>query len=430
MALKHVTRKYFQGKVVAYFKRKSGVVRYKLCKIDQKFLTRNLRVKDTYTEQNHESLNKQMDELEERIDNAIGRILYDAPDKVLNNEVIEDYLNKPQANNDISEATDGALLPDFRKYNEIKNQQKHTEDLKNGETRKLHPTMKDYISSANALEDYEYDTKRQYYRSDITEEFLDDFKEWLAVEHIDSEEHKYRCKGDMNNKTINKRLENLAAFIKAYYGDEAIHSLIMNNRITYHSNTKVIVLSLDEVKELYYRELKNPAHDTVRNYFVFLCQTGLRFSDLLLLDDKNFLKQRDGSYNLSYISHKTKVEIEFKLTAKAQEIAKKYNYKFRHYSNQAFNRILKEMLENEGLYEDEISANRFVLGRIDEGKVMRREKISAHTARRTFISSLISKGVSAYQVMNMSGHTKLSTMDIYVEKFAPEVQEATKKIEI
>ena len=91
---------------------------------------------------------------------------------------------------------------------------------------------------------------------------------------------------------------------------------------------------------------------------------------------------------------------------------------------------LKEMLETEELYEDEIASNRFVLGRVEEGKAMRREKISAHTARRTFISSLIHEGVSPYQVMNMSGHTKLSTMDIYVEKFAPTVQEATLKIEI
>ena len=290
--------------------------------------------------------------------------------------------------------------------------------------------MKDYISAANALEDFEYDTKQQYHLSDIDEDFLEDFKEWLAEEHVNSQEHKYKCNGDMTNKTINKRLENLAAFIKAYYGNETTHNLIMNSRITYHSNTKVIVLSLDEVKELYYRELKNPSHIIVRDYFVFLCQTGLRYSDLLLLGNKNFLKQRDGSYKLSYVAHKTKVEVEFKLTSKALEIAKKYNFNFKHYTNQAFNRTLKEMMETEELYDDEISSNRFVLGRIEESKVMRREKISAHTARRTFISSLINKGVSPYQVMNMSGHTKLSTMDIYVEKFAPTVQEATKKIEI
>lgn len=430
MALKNVRRRYFQGKVVAYFKKNGGVVRYKLCKIDQGFLTRNLRVKDTYTVCNHQLLNEQIDELEEKVDKAIGSILYEAPDTILNNEAIENYLNKPHGSDQRDESDDGVLLSDFRKYNEEKSEKKHFEDVRNGETRKQHPTMKDYISAANALEDFEYDTKTQYHLSDVTEEFIEDFKEWLSEERVNSEEHTYITRGDMTNKTINKRLENLAAFIKAYYGDEATHGLIMANRITYHSKAKVIVLSLDEVKELYYRELKNPTHNTVRDYFVFLCQTGLRYSDLLLLGEKNFLKQQDGSYHLSYVSHKTKAEIEFRLTSKALEIAERYNFTFKHYTNQAFNRTLKDMLANEELYDDEISSNRFVLGRVEEGKMMRREKISAHTARRTFISSLIHEGVSPYQVMNMSGHKKLSTMDIYVEKFAPQVQEATKKIEI
>lgn len=429
MALKNVKRVYFQGKVVAYFKKNGGVIRYKLYKIDQGFLTRNLRVKDTYTVCNYQKLNEQIDELEERVDNAIGSILYDAPDTVLNNKVIENYLNKPLGSDKNIEAHDGILLPDFRRYNEEKSQKKHMEDVKNGETRKLHPTMKDYISCANALEDYEYDTKTQYYLSDITEDFIEDFKEWLVEERKSSEQHKYKTSGGMSNKTINKRLENLAAFIKSYYDDEATHSLIMTNRIKYRSKDQVIVLSLEEVKELYHRELKNPSHNTVRDYFVFLCLTGLRFSDLLLLGQNNFNRKTDDLYYLHYTSHKTGMPIEFRLTSKALDIAKKYNFSFKHYTNQAFNRILKEMLANEGLYDDEVSSNRYVLGRVVESKVMRREKISAHTARRTFISCLISKGVSPYHVMSLSGHTRLSTMDIYVEKFAPGVQEATKTIE-
>lgn len=429
MAIKNTKRLYYQGKVVSYFKKNGGVIRYKLCKIDQRFLNGKLRVKDTYTQSNYEILNSQMDELEEKVDNAISRLLYDNPSAILNNKAIDIYLRRPQDDEKISK-NDGFLLSDFRKYNEEKNEKKHMEDVRNGETRKQHPTMKDYISAANAIEDFEFDTKTQYHLSDITEDFLEDFKEWLAEERVNSEGHKYRTNGDMSDKTINKRLENLAAFIKAYYNDEATHSLIMASRIFNHNKAKVIVLSLDEVKELYYRELKNPNHNIVRDYFVFLCQTGLRYSDLLLLNENNFLKQVDGSYNIAYVSHKTRVEIEFRLTSKALEIAKRYNFAFKHYSNQAFNRTLKDMLENEGLYDDEISSNRFVLGIPEKSKVKRREKISAHSARRTFISSLISKGVSPYQVMNMSGHTRLSTMDIYVEKFAPEVQEATKKIEI
>lgn len=321
------------------------------------------------------------------------------------------------------------LLADFRAFNIKKEKELHEQDIKNGETRKRHPTIKDYISSANAIEDYEYDTKSQLYLSDITEDFISDFCEWLADEHVSTKEHKYKCKGEMVNGTINKRLENLSAFVRAYYKDNATADMIMEGRLGDSKQTRVIALTLDEVKELYYRELKNPNHNKVRDYFVFLCLTGLRFLDLTLLTETNFLRQRNGAYLLSYVSHKTKVEVEFELTSKAQEIAIRYDFHFNEYTNQGFNRALGEMLESEHLYEDEISVIRNVLKRKIQKKLCRREKISAHTARRTFISCLIAKGVPPYQVMNMSGHKRFSTMEIYVMKFSPEMQGATQKLE-
>ena len=432
MALKYVTRKYFQGKIVAYFKKNNKVLRYKLHKIEEVNLDRKLRVKSTYTLSDPDWLNEQIDDLEEKVDNAISEILYTNPDALIDGKAIDEYFANLERMHEKSsqDKEEGQLLADFQRYNEKKGEEKHREDIKNGESRKSHPSMKDYISAANAIADYEYDIKTRLYLSDVTEELISDFKDWLAEEHIDTKEHKYRCKGHMVNKTINKRLESLAAFIRAFYDNEDVAKMIMGMRFPGRGKGKVIVLSLDEVKELYYRELKNLSHNKVRDYFVFLCQTGLRYSDFLLLSEKNFLKQRDGSYLLSYVSHKTRVEVSFELTSKAQEIAERYNFTFTGYTNQAFNRTLSDMLENEELYGDEIASIQYRLGKVEEAKVMRREKISAHSARRTFISCLISKGVSPYQVMNMSGHTQLSTMDIYVEKFSPEVQKATKKIEI
>lgn len=431
MALKYVSRRYYLGKVTAYFKKNGSALRYKLYKIDDAYLTKKLRVKDDYPLQDPNEVNAQIDELEEKVDNAIAAILYDNPKAVINTKVIDDFLATLKETKSASPTaeTDKLLLADFRAYNIQKEKELHKQDLKNGETRKKHPTIKDYISSANAIEDYEYDTKSQLYLSDITEDFIEDFCEWLSEEHVNTKEHKYICKGDMVNKTINKRIENLSAFIRSYYKDNATAEMIMSNRLSDSKQTRIIALSLDEVRELYYRELKNPNHVKVRDYFVFLCLTGLRFLDLTLLTEMNFLRQRNGSYLLSYISHKTKVAVEFELTSKAQEIALRYNFKFNEYTNQGFNRALSEMLENEHLYEDEISVIRNVLSKKIQKKMYRRDKISAHTARRTFISCLIAKGVPPYHVMSMSGHKKFSTMEIYVMKFSPEMEGSTKKLE-
>ena len=428
MALKYVTRIYYQGKVTAYFKKNGATLRYKLYKIDESYLTKKYRVKDSYTLQNPDDINAQIDELEEKVDNAIAAILYNNPKASIKNKDIDEYFASRKEQT-LTAETDKALLADFRDFNAQKERELHKRDIKNGETRKKHPTIKDYISAANAIEDYEYDTKAQLYLSDITEDFVSDFCEWLAEEHINTPEHKYKCKGDMVNKTINKRLENLSAFIRAYYKDDKTAEMIMDGRLGDSKQTRVIALTLDEVKELYYRELKNSNHYKVRDYFVFLCLTGLRFLDLTLLTETNFLRQKNGTYKLSYISHKTKVDVEFELTSKAQEIAERYDFSFNEYTNQGFNRALGEMLENEHLYEDEISVIRNVLEKKIHKKMYRREKISAHTARRTFISSLIAKGVPPYQVMSMSGHKKFSTMEIYVMKFSPEMQGATQKLE-
>ena len=431
MALKYVSRIYFQGKVTAYFKKNGATLRYKLFKIDETYLTKKYRVKDTYTLQNPNEINAQIDELEEKVDNAIAAILYDNPKAVINGKVLDEYLatHKNKTSFVVTEETDRALLTDFRAYNAKKEEELHKQDLDNGETRKKHPTIKDYISSANALADYEYDNKTQFFLSDITEDFIEDFCEWLADEHIDTKEHKYKCKGEMVNKTINKRLENLSAFIRAYYKDDNTADMIMNGRLSDSKQTRVIALTLDEVKDLYYMKLKNATYNKVRDYFVFLCLTGLRFLDLTLLTETNFLRQKNGVYRLSYISHKTKVEVEFDLTSKAQEIAVRYNFRFKDYTNQGFNRALGELLEQEHLYEDEISVIRNVLKKKIQTKVYRRDKISAHTARRTFISCLIAKGVPPYQVMTMSGHKRFTTMEVYVMKFSPEMQGASKKLE-
>lgn len=431
MALKYVTRIYNQGKIAAYFKKNGAVLRYKLFKIEEAYLTKKYRVKDTYALQNPIEVNSQIDKLEEKVDNAIAAILYNDPKAAINSKVIDEYLATHQEEKSVTPNadTDKLILADFRAYNIKKEKELHKQDIENGETRKRHPTIKDYISSANAIEDYEYDTKSQLYLSDITEDFISDFCEWLADEHVSTKEHKYKCKGEMVNKTINKRLENLSAFIRAYYKDNATADMVMDGRLGDSKQTRVIALTLDEVKELYYRELKNPNHNKVRDYFVFLCLTGLRFLDLTLLTETNFLRQKNGVYRLSYISHKTKVEVEFDLTSKAQEIAVRYNFQFKDYTNQGFNRALGELLEQEHLYEDEISVIRNVLKKKIQTKVYRRDKISAHTARRTFISCLIAKGVPPYQVMTMSGHKRFTTMEVYVMKFSPEMQGASKKLE-
>ena len=429
----YIQRKYKDGKIVAYMHKNDSVVRYKLCSIEKKWLTSTLRVKDTYPYRNPDELNKEIDQLEEIIDNTISALLYNNPKLYITSGVIDKAIadKEKKAKEKAEENDKQLLLFDFKLFNIRKKEALVKKDIERGVNRKIPPTIKDYISACNAIEDFEYDSNCTLRLSDIDEDFLEDFKEFLAEEHIDTEEHTYKCKGGMVNKTINKRLECLSAFIRSFYKDVEKAQLVFEARVIQHDrNRDIIRLDKDEIKALYNRQLKENSNSVIRDYFVFLCLTGLRFSDFVSIKRDNFVMGKDGLVTLSLYTQKTNIRIEVQLTMQAKEIAERYDYHFDGYTNQAFNKAIKDLFKNEELFEDEIVVYREVLNKKPQPiKQPRREKISAHSARRTFISMLIEEGVQPIHVMQMVGHTKLSTLQIYIDKFSPKAGQAIKVLE-
>lgn len=430
---KYIQRKYREGKVVAYMRKNGSVLRYKLCKIEKKWLTTTLQVRADYPLRSAAELNKEIDGLEELVDNTIAELLYNNPKLYITCAIIDKTIaeSEKRAKEKAEENDKQLLLFDFKLFNKRKKEALIKKDMERGLNRKIPPTIKDYISACNAIEDYEFDNHCMLRLQDIDEDFLDDFKDFLVEEHINTEEHQYKCRGGMVNKTINKRLECLSAFIRSYYGDIEKAQYVLESRISQNDrNKEVIRLYKDELKDLYSRELKDKSRNKIRDYFVFLCLTGIRFGDFVSLNKENFVMGRGGLVTLSLYTQKTNIRIEVKLTKQAKEIAERYNYKFDGYTNQAFNRAIKELFKDEELFEDEIVTYREILNKKPHPiKTPRREKITAHTARRTFISLMIESGVQPIHVMHMVGHTKLSTLQIYIDKFSPTAENAIDALE-
>ena len=420
--MKHIQRKYREGKVVAYMNKNGSVMRYKLCKIEKKWLTTTLRVKPNYPFSNPDVLNKKMDDLETLVDNTIGDLLYDNPKLYITCGVINDAIVKKQRKEEEQqEENNNKLLSiDFKLWNMRKKEEFIKNDRRKGLYRDNPPSIKDYISACNAIEDYEYDNNCCLRLEDIDNNFLDNFKDFLAAKHISTKEHKYQCKGGMVNKTINKRLECISAFIRSNYGDMEKAKLVFSARLKISNNKTIVRLTKEEIESLYNKELSNNKYNCVRDYFVFLCLTGLRFADFISINKNNFAFGKDGDVTLSLKTQKTGYLVELRLTKQAKEIAERYNYKFDHYTNQAFNKKVKELFKNEGLFEDEIVTHRDVLYEDPQPvKKKRREELCAHSARRTFISILIENGVEPIQVMHLVGHTRLSTLQIYIDMYGP-----------
>lgn len=429
----YVQRKYREGKVVAYMRKNGSVMRYKLCKIEKKWLTTTLQVKSDYPYRSAAELNHEIDKLEELVDKTIAELLYNNPKLYITCAVIDKAIaeQEQKAQEKKEENDKKLLLFDFNLWNKRKKEELVKKDIEKGLNRKTPPTIKDYISACNAIEDYEYDNNCKLRLQDVDEDFIENFKDFLADEHVNTKNHVYKCRGGMVNRTIDKRLECLSAFIRSYYGDVEKAQLLFESRLGNNSRNRTIIrLYKTEIKDLYNRELANSNYNCVRDYFVFLCLTGLRYGDFMTISKQNFVMGRDGLVTLSLYTQKTNIRVEIKLTKQAKEIAERYDYKFDCYTNQAFNRAIKELFKDEGLFEDEIVTYREVLNQKPQPiKTLRREKITAHTARRTFISMMIENGVQPIHVMHMVGHTKLSTLQIYIDKFSPTAENAIKVLE-
>ena len=426
--MSHVKRAYYQGKLVAYYKKNGAVMRYKLANIEERFLDSRYCVKARYPYEDATLLNRRIDELEEAINDKITELLRTHPSIKITNQVMKAALESESPKVSEQENQD-IVIYDFNKYINEMIVRKKQEDERRGIERleKIHPTCKDFISTYNALRDFEYDYGSILYLQDITLSLIEEFVDYLADVRVSTREHKYLTRGGLENSTINKRLDCLASLTRNFYNNSEATETILSCKQD-SERTEVIRLTKEEIIELSELEVRSTSEERIRDYFVFLCLTGLRFSDLTRITKTNFSK-RNGLYILCLYTHKTIKRAEIPLTARAYDLATKYEFRFDYYTNQAFNRQLKDLLERHHKFEDEIVEYRQVKERVIQKVMMRREKISAHTGRRTFISILVEMGTSIPRIMAMTGHTKESTLKIYVDKFSPHLREAIAPLE-
>lgn len=424
MAIVNVKRQYYQGKLIAYMKKNESILRYKLCKIDARYLTSNYRVKPNNPLGDHNKINKAIDDLERKIDIIISELLSDNPKIKIANKVIDDALAMDgSTDNSIDERIGKQiLLYDFDQYIKTKTEDKRQEDLEKGVKRKLHPTIKDYISTRNSIDDFEHSINQMLYLNDVTEDFLSEYIDFLVDERTDTEHYKNKTKGGLENSTINKRLDCLATFIRSFYKDYDKGDLITSCKLE-KIQKDIIRLSKDELIAFAEMDLKKSWEMQIRDYFVFICLTGVRFSDLTVIGRKNFVKDSNG-YVLKLYTHKTVKWAEIPLTDRAYILAERNGFEFRKYTNQAFNREIKELFKRYELFEDEIITHRKIKRKIEEEVKLKRDCISAHTGRRTFISILVENGVPISRVMGMTGHTKEATLRIYIDKFSPDLRKS------
>ncbi|QLH52845.1 MAG: hypothetical protein CH6_0227 [Candidatus Kapaibacterium sp.] len=176
----------------------------------------------------------------------------------------------------------------------------------------------------------------------------------------------------------------------------------------------IITLSEDELMRLYTLKLDNKRLERIRDVFCFGCFTGQRFSDIVNLK-KNDIK--DNTWYLRVV--KTKELNLIPLNDFALSILEKYKdlpglKALPSISNQKMNAYLKELCQLAGI-DEMVTLTRYQGSKKIEISQPKYNLVSSHTARRTFVTLSLQKGMRPEVVMQITGHKDLKSFSRYIE---------------
>jgi len=270
-------------------------------------------------------------------------------------------------------------------------------------------TIKGYVTTQNHLLEF-------FKTSDITPKFesinLIFYDKFLA--------YSFNKKKHAVN-TFGSNIKNIKMFLRESYDRQLHDNNIFQNRKfkKLEEITDAVVLSMDEIEHLYKLDLSdNPRLDRVRDIFVVACLTGLRYSDLKQITQKNIRNEM-----IEIVLTKTKGispdPVIIPLLGVAPKIFEKYRSTTgeimpRILTNQKMNGYIKEVA-SKASFDELIKNPKFKIGDTDQKKfVPKSELIATHTARRSFASNAYLLGIPILDIMRITGHKTIKAFMRYI----------------
>jgi integrase len=175
--------------------------------------------------------------------------------------------------------------------------------------------------------------------------------------------------------------------------------------------TNQIALKLSDLEHLMSLQFETKRLEKVRDVFVFACVTGLRFGEMKLVNRSNV---NDININLKEEKESSKEIRTIPLMPLSRYILEKYDYHLPLIANQKHNEYIKEVFQVAG-YTQEIEKVT-TKGKEVIRKVMPfYERVSTHTARRTYITMMKSNGISDKLIATITGHRDMKTLNQYYQ---------------
>jgi integrase len=274
-------------------------------------------------------------------------------------------------------------------------------------------TIKRYDNIKNILKNFEKVRKYKLTYSRINKTFHDEFTSY-CMEDLKHINNTYARNLTLFKSFMYWSFEKKYTFNNAFIGFKKVPRVITNQ----------IALTIDDLNKLMQHKFKTESLERVRDVFVFACVTGMRFGELSLISKSNVSEK---CIMLKEDKDETKEVREIPLTSLSRYILLKYNYKLPLIANQKQNKYIKDCFQ-------EMEYTHKVQKVTTKGKENIKEdmffydRISTHTARRTFITMMKRQGKSDKLIASITGHNDMKTLNQYYQVNDDEKKEAMDEV--
>ena len=262
-------------------------------------------------------------------------------------------------------------------------------------------TVKKFETLFNHLKDFHEKKRSTFSFESIDLDFFDSFQNFLRKE----KKH--------NNNTVAKYVTALKTFMQWAFDRELHSNLTFKKFKVKEFEKEVVYLTEKELFGILHLDLKAKPHlKKVRDAFCFGCFTGQRFSDI---SNISWDAIKNGVWEIR--TQKTKDIIQVPLNKYALSLINKNKSESKPVttiSNQKMNAYLKDIAEMAKI-NDKVKVVSYSGNEKSESYEIKHKLISTHTARRSFVTLSLEKGMRPEMVMEITGHKDFKTMKRYLK---------------
>lgn len=277
-------------------------------------------------------------------------------------------------------------------------------------------TIRTYEQTFRVLKDFSKMKYKNLGFDDIDVPFYSQFVHFLRKE--------YRSESSgasFKVNTIGKHITNIKSFLQNAVDNKLTTNLSFKSKQfrVVHETVESVYLTQAEIDALYYKDLsKTKTLERVRDLFIIGCETGLRISDLKRLTTDNIIEHEGDKY-IRIEMQKTEKPVIIPISLRVNQLFEKYKEQTgelfpKAVSDQKMNQYIKEIASKIELLNNTVSYSTTVNDKRVSVSKPKFDLITNHTARRSFATNAVLKGIPRTMVMAITGHKTEKSFNKYI----------------